>query len=96
LPRHPDSRSPTVRLLKYTFTSSGTDEVFDNFALNDQNKPLDHHQDGVSTITFLSDDTIGLALDVEEWPTPENIISLDLSHRDHAENDKTSDLGRGI
>ncbi|RYN69259.1 hypothetical protein AA0117_g10911 [Alternaria alternata] len=78
------------------FTPSGTNEVFDNFALNDQDEPLNHHQDDVSTITFPSDDTIGLALNVDEWPIPENIISSDLSDRGHAENDNTSDLGRGI
>jgi hypothetical protein len=78
------------------FTPSGVNEVFDNSAFNHQDEPLNHHPDEVSTITFPSDDTIGLALNVDEVPTAENITSSDLSDRDHAENDNTSDLGRGI
>jgi hypothetical protein len=78
------------------FTPSGVNEVFDNSAFNHQDEPLNHHPDEVSTITFPSDDTIGLALNADEVPTAENITSSDLSDRDHAENDNTSDLGRGI
>jgi hypothetical protein len=75
------------------FTPSGVNEVFDNSAFNHQDEPLNHHPDEVSTITFPSDDTIGLALNADEVPTAENITRSD---RDHAENDNTSDLGRGI
>jgi hypothetical protein len=78
------------------FTPSGMNEVFDNFAFNHQDEPLNHVPDDVPTITFPSDDTIGLASNVDAVPIPENIISSDLSDRGHAENDNTSDLGRGI
>jgi hypothetical protein len=67
------------------FTPSGVNEVFDDFAFNHQDEPSNHHPDDVSTITFPSDDTIGLALNVDEVPITENITSSDLS-----------DLGRGI
>lgn len=78
------------------FTPSGTNGVFDNFPFNYQDEPLNHHPDDVSVITFPSDDAIGLALNVDEVSITENITSSDLSHRGHAENDNTSDLGRGI
>jgi hypothetical protein len=78
------------------FTPSGVNEVFDNFAFNHQDEPLNHHPDDVSTITLPCDDSIGLALNVDEVLITENITSSDLFDRGHAENDNTSDLGRGI
>ncbi|CAN9278229.1 unnamed protein product [Alternaria alternata] len=78
------------------FTPSGGNEVFDNFAFDHQDESLNHHPDDVSIITFPSDGTNGLALNVDEVPITENITSSDLSDQGHAENDNTSDLGRGI
>ncbi|KAB2099159.1 hypothetical protein AG0111_0g12609 [Alternaria gaisen] len=78
------------------FAPSGGNEVFDNFAFDHQDESLNHHPDDVSIITFPSDDTNGLALNVDEVPITENITSSDLSDQGHAENINTSDLGRGI